>query len=469
MNKKFARSFFSLFMALMMVLSLAVIPSSAAKASLNKSSVSIVKGYSTMLSVSGTNKAVTWSSDDTSVAEVSKKGKVTGKKLGTATISASFGKSVLKCKVTVKAGSVSTNGNKLSVEVGKTESISVKAVGIHDLIVKSSDESVAKAALSGSFNGNITSVNVKGIADGTTKIKIYAKGYEKSIYKYVEVKVGKGKPIEKVSSSGITVSADSVEVNENLTAKITVKASSSVLSKLTIVSTAKDKFDIDTKYDLDKDAVDVTIKGYSEGSANLRIFDPKDKNVDIYIPITVTNNAYDVVVWNREPKKRASTDVVYVADSGYTKYYVLEPQDGDSAHAATLLAQFTEKYEYWTVYEKRPKKVLSTDVILSKSEKLNGKKVTRYLLVEEDYDTAYSNSAFGQYFGVYDYYKVYATKPAAAKYGDTGLMFECEIGVTGEKEMRYVLTESSVDDLRLDEIWKAYTEKYKITTWKRVW
>lgn len=468
MNKKFARSFLSLFMALLMVLSLAVIPSSAAKASLNKSSVTIVKGYSTTLSVNGTNKIVTWSSDDTSVASVSKKGKVTGKKIGTATISASFGKSVLKCKVTVKAGSISTNGNKLSVEVGKTGSISVKAVGIHDLIVKSSDGSVAKAALSGSFNGNITSVNVKGIADGTAKIKIYAKGYEKSIYKYVEVKVGKGKPAEQVSSSGITVSADSVEINENLSAKVTVKADSSILSKLRIVSTAKHKFDIDTKYNSDKSAVDVTVNGYSEGSANLRIYDPNDRNVDIYIPVTVTNNAYDIVVWNREPKKRASTDVIYSADNGNKKYYVLEPKDSDTAHAASLLAQFTEKYEYWTVYEKKPEKELATDVILSKSGKLNGEKATRYLLVEGGYDSACSNSVFGQYFRSYDYYEVYATIPAAAKYGDTTIAFECEIGDTGKTEMRYILTESSVDEVRIDEVWGAYTKKYNITTWKRV-
>ena len=471
MNKKFARSFFSLFMALLMVLSLAVIPSSAAKVSLNKSSVSIVKGYSVTLSVNGTNKKVTWSSDDSSVADVSKKGKVTGKGLGTATISASFGKSVLKCKVTDKAGSVSTNGNKLSVEVGKTEPVLVKAVGIHDLVVKSSDESIAKATLSGSFTGNITSVNVKGVSDGTTKIKIYAKGYEKSIYKYLEVKVGKGKPTETVSSSGITVSADSVEVNENLTAKLTVKASSEILKKVTIVSTAKYNFDIDTKYDLEKGTANITISGYAEGDGNLRIFDSNDESVDIFIPVTVTNNAYDVVVWNREPKKRVSTDVIYVANSGYTKYYVLEPQDGDSAHAESLLAKHTEKYEYWTVYENRPKKELSTDVILSKREKLNGKKVTRYLLVEQGYDEAYSNSVFGQYFGVYDYYKVYATKPAAAKYGDSSAMFEYDIEINGkkEKEIRYILADGSVDEFRLDKVWRAYTKKYNINTWKRVY
>lgn len=469
MGRKFARSLFGLFMALVMVLSLAVIPSSAAKASLNKSSVSIVKDHSVNLSVNGTNKKVTWKSDDTSIAEVSKRGKVTGKKVGTTTVSASFGDSVLECKVTVKAGSISTNGNKLSVEVGKTAEISVKAVGIHDLAVNSSDTSVAKAELSGSFDGDVTIVTVKGAADGTAKLKIYAKGYEKSIYKYVEVKVGKGKPVEKVTVSGITVSADHVEVNENLSTKVTIKTSSEILKKLTVVSTAKHKFDVDTKFNYDKGSAEVTISGYTEGEGNLRIFDKNDKKTDIFIPVTVTNNTYDVVVWNREPKKRTSTDIIYFTDSGYTKYYILEPENGDPAHAATLLAQKAEKYEYWTVYEKRPKKIDSTDVILTKSEKYNGKKVTRYLLVEKDYDEAYSNSAFGQYFGVYDYYKVYASKPVAAKYGDSGLMYECEIGIEKKKEMRYILVESSIESARLEKVWKAYTDKYEITTWKRVW
>lgn len=469
MRKGFSRTFFSIFMALIMVLSLAVIPSSAAKASLNKSSVSIVKDQTVTLSVSGTSKKVTWKSDDASIAEVSKRGKVTGKKVGTTTVSASFGKNVLKCKVTVKAGSISTDANKLSIEVGKTDTISVKAMGIHDIAVKNSDTSVAKAELSGSFNGDYTTVTVKGIADGTTKLKIYAKGYEKSIYKYVEIKVGKGKPVQKVTVSGITVSADSVEVNENLSTKVTIKASSKILKKLTIVSTAVHRFDVETKFNYDKGSAEVTINGNAEGEGNLRIFDKNDGKTDIFIPVTVTNNTYDVVVWNREPNKRTSSDVIYSITNGSTKYYILEPKDGDIAHAATLLSQKAGKYEYWTVYEKRPKKIDPTDVILSKNEKYNGKKVTRYLIVEKEYDEAYTNSAFGQYFGVYDYYKVYATKPAAAKYGDNGLMFECEIGVTGKKEMRYVLTESSLDELKLGEVWNAYTEKYKIKTWKRVW
>lgn len=471
MKKNFGRSLFSLFMALVMVLSLAVIPTSAAKVSLNKSSVTLVKGHSVTLSVNGTNKKITWSSDNESVAAVSKKGKVTAKKIGTATVSASFGKSVLKCKVTVKAGSISTNGNDLSVEVGKTASISVKAVGIHDLAVSSSDEKVANAALSGKFNGDVTIVKVNGIADGTAKIKIYVKGYEKSIYKYVEVKVGKGKPTEKVNSSGVTVSADSIEVNENLTAKVTVTASSSVLKKLTIVSSAKYKFDVSTEYDLDKGSADVTVSGYVEGSGNLRIFDPNDKKINIFIPVTVTNNAYDVVVWNREPKKRTNTDVVYSASSGSTKYYVLEPKDADPAHAATLLAKQTEKYEYWTVYESRPEKQLDSDIILTKSEKYNGKRVTRYLLVEGDYDEAYSNSAFGQYFGVYDYYKVYANQPTGSKYGDRSYVYECQVNASGKNEYRYVPVDGNDGDgalIKAEDVMKKYTDKYKITVWKKI-
>lgn len=463
MNKKSARSFFSVLMAFIMVLSLAVIPSSAAKASLNKSSVSIVKGNSVTLSVNGTNKKVTWKSEDTSIAEVSQKGRVTGKKLGTTTVSASFGNSVLKCRVTVKAGSIASNVNKLSVDVGKTASVSVKAVGIHDLAVKSSDSSVAKASFTGSFNGDVTSMNVKGISDGTAKLKIYAKGYEKSVYKYVEVKVGKGKPTETVVSSGITVSADSIEVNENLTAKVTVSASSSVLKKLTIVSTAKYKFDIETDYNYDKGSVEVTVSGYVEGEGNLRIFDPNDKKTDIFIPVTVTNNAYDVVVWNREPKKRTGTDVIYTADNGGTKYYILEPKDADPAHAASLLAQETGRYEYWTIYENMPEKELSSDVVLSKSEKYNGKKVIRYLLVEGDYDEAYSNSAFGMYFGVYDYYKVYANMPTASKYGDKTCIYEYTLA-NGEKEQRFILTEGSGYSDRADSVWANYKKKYGIET-----
>lgn len=69
---------------------------------LNKKSLNLEVGKSETLKVSGTKKKVTWSSSDSKVASVSKKGKVTGKKEGTAKIYAKVSGKKLTCKVTVK-------------------------------------------------------------------------------------------------------------------------------------------------------------------------------------------------------------------------------------------------------------------------------------------------------------------------------------------------------------------------------
>ena len=74
----------------------------ASKVKLNKSTVTIYRGVSTSLKVSGSKKKVKWSSSKKSVASVSATGKVSGKKAGTAYIYAKVGKRTLKCKVTVK-------------------------------------------------------------------------------------------------------------------------------------------------------------------------------------------------------------------------------------------------------------------------------------------------------------------------------------------------------------------------------
>ena len=73
----------------------------AAKVKLNKSTVTIYRGASTSLKVSGSKKKVKWSSSKKSVVSVSS-GKLKGKKAGTAYIYAKVGKRTLKCKVIVK-------------------------------------------------------------------------------------------------------------------------------------------------------------------------------------------------------------------------------------------------------------------------------------------------------------------------------------------------------------------------------
>lgn len=69
--------------------------------SLSDSQAFIREGQTKTLSVKGTSKKVNWSTSLPSVASVSKNGKVTAKKEGTAVITAKIGKILLNCKVTV--------------------------------------------------------------------------------------------------------------------------------------------------------------------------------------------------------------------------------------------------------------------------------------------------------------------------------------------------------------------------------
>lgn len=79
-----------------------VVAKAAKKIKLNKKKVNLVKGKTVKLKVKGTKKKVTWKSSKKKVATVNKRGKVTAKKKGTATITAKVAGKKLKCKVTVK-------------------------------------------------------------------------------------------------------------------------------------------------------------------------------------------------------------------------------------------------------------------------------------------------------------------------------------------------------------------------------
>ncbi len=74
----------------------------AAKIQLNKKKATVYVGKSVQLKLKGTKTKVKWSSSRNSVAKVSPKGKVTGKKAGKAVITAKVKKKKYKCTVTVK-------------------------------------------------------------------------------------------------------------------------------------------------------------------------------------------------------------------------------------------------------------------------------------------------------------------------------------------------------------------------------
>lgn len=69
---------------------------------LNKTSLTLTVGQSKQLKLLGKTKNVKWTSNKKTVAIVSQKGKVTGKKAGKAVITAKYANKKYSCKVTVK-------------------------------------------------------------------------------------------------------------------------------------------------------------------------------------------------------------------------------------------------------------------------------------------------------------------------------------------------------------------------------
>ncbi len=78
------------------------VATAATSIKLNKTKTTAFIGKKRYLSVSGTKKKVTWSSSNRSIATVTSKGVVNGKKAGSAVIKAKVAGKTLKCKVTVK-------------------------------------------------------------------------------------------------------------------------------------------------------------------------------------------------------------------------------------------------------------------------------------------------------------------------------------------------------------------------------
>lgn len=69
---------------------------------IDKTKATIVVSKTLQLKINGTNKKVLWTSNNKAVVTVTSKGKVLAKTVGTATITATIGKSKYSCKVTVK-------------------------------------------------------------------------------------------------------------------------------------------------------------------------------------------------------------------------------------------------------------------------------------------------------------------------------------------------------------------------------
>lgn len=177
----------------------------AATVKISKKKATIIKGRSLTLKISGTSKKVKWSTSDKKVASVTSKGKVTGKKAGTATIKAVVNGKTYTCKVKVEAPRMSKT--ELSVKAGKTAAL--KLTGTTQKITwTSSNKKIATVTSKGL---------VKGVKKGTCKVYASVGGVKYSC------KVTVGTSTVKVTDLVLGSGSLSLKVGESKTLKTTIK------------------------------------------------------------------------------------------------------------------------------------------------------------------------------------------------------------------------------------------------------
>ncbi len=174
-----------------LIIPLTAVNASAAKPKISSTSVNVPIDYSVTVRVTGASN-VKWSSDNESVAAVKANGasaKITGKKTGSATISAKVGSTTLKCKVSVKKSFIIPSAKKISVDKGKSKTITLKVSGSKYISVSNSNTDICSTSW-GKWDGNTIKLTVKGKANGSAAIKVYAKEYSTSTAQEIVVNVG---------------------------------------------------------------------------------------------------------------------------------------------------------------------------------------------------------------------------------------------------------------------------------------
>lgn len=443
----------SVFLAVFMVASLVVIPSSAASPKLNKTSVTVTKGYQTTLSVSNASGSVTWSTGDKSIATVSSKGKVAGKNPGTTYVYAKTGGTTLKCKVTVVASKITANKSSVTFDkVGETATVTFTVKGSHSgITVGSTDRSVATASFSPArWDGNNVTVKITAKGSGTARIKVYNKNYQSTCYKYVNVTVK-----EQAAANVIMPYTKDVKVNagESYNLQVYAQNQSNLLCSVLNQNVATVTAGTTTG-----NYKNFSIKGVTAGTTTVRFYDRYNANsyVDVTVTVAAANVEYYKFYTTSPTSKLLSTDqILSIKPTGSAvTYYMLVPANYDPAYVNTLKAQQFNSYDYYTVYTAVPSRKTSTDTYQSfynaNSAYTYG---YRYVLLPANYDEVQYNTAVAKYNNKYEYYTIYSENPVRTNNWDYIETWTVTDALTGRAVTRYLLVPyNNYDQSKIDEI-----------------
>ena len=465
---KTLKSLFSIFLAVIMVCSLMVIPSSAAKVSLSKTSVTLTKGYQTTLKVSGTSSTVKWSTGDKSVATVTSKGKVVGKGVGTTYIYAKVSNTTLKCKVKVVAAKITASSSNITLDnAGDTKTITMTVKGSHSgLSVGSTNKKVATASWVKpvEWDGDKIKLKITAKGEGDAKIKVYLKKYPSTCYKYINVSVGEPDIYEEElggeeNNKEMTILAYTQNVNLALNETYTLQMYCTDLSNLayqfqdsTIASAT-----LGSTTGMYRTYI---IKGLKGGSTTLRFYDKNNVKKYIDVKVTVGSANYYEITETRPASTITATDKVLTVQVGNKNYYVLVPEKYDPAYVNTLIAKKFNQFSYYTVYDQFPTRVASGDQVKEFVNKNatyvhpnytsnyynNNLNTKRYVLLPKDADEIQYNTLVAQYNNAFEYWTIYNAQPPVQN-SWTEIVETWTVVKNGKNVTRYMLVPYSQWDM----------------------
>jgi len=472
---KTMKSLLSVFLAVLMVCSLMIIPSSAAKISISKSSIILTKGYQTTLKVTGTSSSVTWSTGDKSVATVSK-GKVVGKGVGTTYVYAKVGGSTLKCKVTVVPSKITASSSNVTLDgKGSTKIVTMTVKGSHSgLSVGSTNKKVATASWVKpvQWDGDKIKLKITAKGEGDARIKVYLKNYPSTCYKYINVTVGDPDVYEEdmeeettVGNISIVPYVNSVSVGTNESYKLQVYSANHSSIAYQFADSSIATLAVENTAGLYRNYV---ITGKKAGTTTLRLYNKNNTKNYTDIKVTVGGASYYVLAETR-PATSAAGDKVITVQVNNKSYYMLVPANYDPAYTNTLVAQKFNKYSYYTIYDKMPGRLAAGDTYIeftnmnstyinpnytSSAYYNNNYGSTRYVLLPKNYDKVKLNTLIAQYNNKYEYWTIYNVSPTVsntwADYVETWIVTD---PATGKNTTRYMLVPySEWDQNKIDNI-----------------